>query len=36
MSLVLSFSLTSLRLLMGLAFAREFAREALAGAQEAA
>ncbi len=36
MSLVLSFSLTSLRLLMGLTFAREFAREALAGAQEAA
>jgi uncharacterized membrane protein YbhN (UPF0104 family) len=36
MSLVLSFSLTSLRLLMGLTFAREFARQALAGAQEAA
>ena len=36
MSLVLTFSLTSLRLLMGLAFAREFARQALAGAREAA
>jgi len=36
MSLVLSFSLTALRLLMGLTFAREFARQALAGAREAA
>ncbi|HEY8155211.1 MAG TPA: lysylphosphatidylglycerol synthase domain-containing protein [Myxococcota bacterium] len=36
MSLVLTFSLTSLRLLMGLTFAREFARQALAGAREAA
>ena len=36
MSLVLSFSLTGLRLLMGLTFAREYAREAMAGAQEAA
>jgi hypothetical protein len=36
MSLVLSFSLTGLRLLMGLTFAREFAREAMAEAQEAA
>jgi uncharacterized membrane protein YbhN (UPF0104 family) len=36
MSLVLTFSLTSLRLLMGLAFAREFARQALAGAREVA
>lgn len=36
MSLVLTFSLTSLRLLMGLTFAREFARQALAGAREVA
>ena len=36
MSLVLTFSLTALRLLMGLTFAREFARQALAGAQEVA
>jgi uncharacterized membrane protein YbhN (UPF0104 family) len=36
MSLVLTFSLTSLRLLMGLAFAREFARQALAAAREVA
>jgi hypothetical protein len=36
MSLVLSFSLTSLRLLMGLTFAREFARQAMAEAREAA
>jgi uncharacterized membrane protein YbhN (UPF0104 family) len=36
MSLVLSFGLISLRLLMGLVFAREFARRALIGAREAA
>ena len=36
MSLVLSFCLTGLRLSMGLTFAREFAREAMAEAQEAA
>jgi hypothetical protein len=36
MSLVLSFGLISLRLAMGLVFAREFARQALAQAQEAA
>ena len=36
MSLVLSFGLISLRLLMGIVFAREFARRALIGAREAA
>jgi uncharacterized membrane protein YbhN (UPF0104 family) len=36
MSLVLSFGMILLRLVMGLAFAREFARQALAGAREAA